>query len=195
MEMVYLGLLAPGTFSGLQDKQAASLCEKYCPPLHTLKQSHSLGGLLSPQCGGGLVSQPWSTLLRPHGLQYTGFPVLHCLPEFAQTRVHWVNDANHLILCHPLLLMLSVFPSISVFSNESALHIRWPKYWRFNFSISPSNEYSVLISFRIDWFALLAVQGTLKSLLQQCKSKAAILWHSTFFMVQLSHHIWLLEKS
>ena len=95
--------------------------------------------------------------------------------------------SNHLILCHPLLLLPSIFPSIRVFSNESALHIRWPKYWSFSFNISPSNEYSELISFRMDWLDLLAVQGTLKSLLQHHSSKAAILWHSAFFTVQLSH--------
>ena len=93
--------------------------------------------------------------------------------------------SNHLILCHPLLLLPSIFPSIRVFSNESVLCIRWPKYQ--SFSISPSNEYSGLISFRIDWFDLLAVQGTLKGLLQHCSSKASILWHSAFFTVQLSH--------
>ena len=93
---------------------------------------------------------------------------------------------NHLILCHPLLLP-SVFPSIRVFSSESALHIRWPKYWSFSFSISPSNEYPGLISFRMDWFDLLAVQGTPKSLLQLHSSKASILWYSAFFMIQLSH--------
>ena len=93
--------------------------------------------------------------------------------------------SNHLIFCHPLLP--SVFPSISVFSNESVLHIRWPKYWSFSFIISLSNEYSALISFRMDWLDLLAVQGTLKSLLQHHSSKASILWHSAFFMVQLSH--------
>ena len=98
-----------------------------------------------------------------------------------------VMQSNHLILCHPLLLLPSVFPSIRVFSNESALHIRWPKYWSFSFSICPSNEYSRLISFRIDWFDLLAVQGTLKSLLQQHSSKESILWCSALFMVQLSH--------
>ena len=96
-----------------------------------------------------------------------------------------VMPSNHLILCHPLLLLPSIFPSIMVFSNESVLCIKWPKYW--SFSISPSNEYSGLISFRIDWFDLLAVQGTLKSLLQHCSSKASILWHSAFFTVQLSH--------
>ena len=95
--------------------------------------------------------------------------------------------SSHLILCHPLLLLPSVFPSIRVFSSESALHIRWPKYWSFSFSISPSNEYSRLISFRIDRFGLLAVQGTLKSLLQHHSSKASILRRSAFFMVQLSH--------
>ena len=95
--------------------------------------------------------------------------------------------SNHLILCHPLPLQLSSFPSIRVFSNESVVHIRWPKYWHFSLSISPSNEYSGLISFRIDWLDLLAVQGTLKNLLQHHSSKAAILQHSTFFIVQLSH--------
>ena len=95
--------------------------------------------------------------------------------------------SNHLILCCPLLLLPSVFPSIRVFSNESALHIRWSRYRGFSFSISLSNEYLVLISFRIDWFDLFAVQGTLKSLLQHSISKASILWHSAFFMVQLSH--------
>ena len=95
--------------------------------------------------------------------------------------------SNHLILCHPLLLLSSIFSSIKVFSNELALCIRWPKYWNFSFSISPSNEYSGLISFRMDWFDLLSVQGILKSLLQHHSSKAAILQRSTFFIVQLSH--------
>jgi len=94
---------------------------------------------------------------------------------------------NHLILCPPLLCLLSIFPSIRVFSNESALHIRWPKYRTFSFNISPSNEHLGLISFRMDWLDLLAVQDTLKSLLQHHSSKALILWHSAFFIVQLSH--------
>ena len=98
-----------------------------------------------------------------------------------------VMPSNHLILCHPLLLLPSIFPSIKVFSKESVLHIRWPKYWSFSFSISPSNEYSGLISFRIDCFDLLVVQGTLKSLLQHHSSKASILQRSAFFIVQLSH--------
>ena len=98
-----------------------------------------------------------------------------------------VMPSNNLVLCFPFLLLPSIFPSISVFSNEFAVCIRWPQYLSFSFSISPSNEYSRLISSRIDWFDLLVVQGTLKSLLQHCNSKASILWHSAFFMVQLSH--------
>ena len=101
--------------------------------------------------------------------------------------IEWVMPSNHLILCCPLHLLPSIFPRIRVFSNESALHIRWPKYWNFSFSISPPNEYSGLISFRLDWWDLLAVQWTLKSLLQHHSSKASILWHSAFFLVQLSH--------
>ena len=101
--------------------------------------------------------------------------------------VESVIPSNHLILCRPLLLPSSIFPSIRVFSNESALRMRWPKYWSFSFSISPSKEYSGLISFRMDWLDLFAVQGTLKSLLQHYSSKASILWHSPFFIVQLSH--------
>ena len=112
-----------------------------------------------------------SDSLQPHGL----------------VSIESVMPSNHLILCHPLLLLPSVFPSIRVFSNELALCIWWPKYWSFSFSISPSNEYSGLISFIIDWLDLLAVQGTLKSLLQHHISKASILWLSAFFMAQLSH--------
>ena len=105
-----------------------------------------------------------------------------------------VMPSNYLILCHPLLLP-SIFPSTRVFSNESTLHIRWPKYWSFSFSISPSSKYSGLISFRIDWFDLLAAQGTLKSLLQHHSSKAKILRHSAFFIVQLSHPYMITEKT
>ena len=104
-----------------------------------------------------------------------------------------VMPSNHLILCHPLLLLPSIFPSIRVFSNEAALHIRWPKWWNFSFNISPSNEHPGLISFRMDWLDLLAVQGTLKSLLQHHSSKASILWCSAFFIVQLSY-LYILEK-
>ena len=95
--------------------------------------------------------------------------------------------SNHFILCHPLLFLFSIFPSIRVFSNESALHIRWPNYWSFSFNIRPSNKHSGLISFRMDWLDLLAVQGTLNSLLQHHSSKASFLWHSAFFIVQLSY--------
>ena len=101
--------------------------------------------------------------------------------------IELVMPSNRLILCRPLLLLPSVFPNIRVFSNESVLRIRWPQYWSFSFSITPSNEYSGLISFRMDWLDLLAVQGTLKSLLQHYSSEASILWCSTFFIVQLSH--------
>ena len=101
--------------------------------------------------------------------------------------VELMMPSSCLILCRPFLLLPSIFPSIRVFSNESVLHIRWPKYWSFSFSISPSSEYSGLISFRMDWLDLLAVQGTLRSLLQHHSSKASVLQHSAFFMVQLSH--------
>ena len=101
--------------------------------------------------------------------------------------VQSVMPSNHLILCHPLLLLPSIFACIRVFSNESVLHIRWPKYWSFNFTISPSDDYSGLISFRMDWLDLLVVQGTPKSLLQHHSSKESIHWHSAFFIVQLSH--------
>ena len=109
------------------------------------------------------------------------------LQEFAQTHVHWVNDAIHLILCPRLLFLPSVFPSIRVFFNESALHIRWPKYWSFSFNISPSSECSGLISSRTDWFDLLAVQWSFRSLPQHNNWKALILWRSASSMIQLSH--------
>ena len=132
------------------------------------------------------LSHIW--LCNPMNCNKPGFAVLHYLPEFAQTQVHWASiPSNHLILCHPLLLPCSVFPSIRVFSNESVLCIRWPKYWSFSFNISPSNEYSGLISIRIGYFHITALQGTLKSLFQHHSSKASVLQRSTFFMVQLSH--------
>ena len=117
-----------------------------------------------------------------------GFPV-HCqLPELLKfMSIELVMPSNHLMLCSPLLLLPSIFPSFRVFSNESVLHIRWPGYWSFRFSISPSNEHPGLISFRMDWLDLLAVQGTFNSLLQHHSSKAPVLWHSTFFIVQRSH--------
>jgi len=118
-----------------------------------------------------------------------GFPV-HQLPELAQTQTHSIESvmpSNHLILCCRFLFLPSIFPSIRVFSNESVLRIRWPKYWSFSFSISASKEYSGLISFRTDWFDLLIVQGTLKFLLQHHSSKVSILWCSAYFISQLSH--------
>ena len=122
-----------------------------------------------------------------------GFPV-HQLLELAQTNVHWVMmSSDHFMLCRPLLLPPSIFPSIRVFSNESVLYIGWPKYW--SCSINPSNEYSGLISFRMDWLDLLAVQGTLKSLLQHHSSKTSIFQHSAFFMVQLWHLIMTTGKT
>ena len=126
-----------------------------------------------------------SNSLQPMDRSTPGFSVLQYLPEFAKTHVHWVSDAIQ--PSHPLsrLLVPSIFPSIRVFSNALALRIRWPKYW--SFSISPSDEYSGLISFRIDQFNFLPVQGTPRSLLQHYNSKASILWSSAFFMVQLSH--------
>ena len=117
-----------------------------------------------------------------------GLPVHHQLLDLLKLMsIELAMPSNHLILCHPLLLLPSIFPSIRVFSDKSVLLIRWPEYWSFSFSIRPSNEYSGLISFRMDWLDLLAVQGTLKSLLQHYSSKALILQHSAFFIVQLSH--------
>ena len=121
-----------------------------------------------------------SDSLQPHGLQHTR------LPSPSPTPIELVMPSNHLILCCPLLLLPSIFPSIMIFSNESVLCVRQPKFWSFNFSISPSNEYSGLISFRMEWLDLLAVQVTVKSL-QHHSSKASILWRSVFFIVQLSH--------
>ena len=123
---------------------------------------------------------PW-TVAHQTSLSFT---ISQSLLKFMS--IESVMLSNHLILCHPLLLP-SMFPSIRYFSNESALHIRWPKFWSFRFSISPSNEYSGLISFRIDWFAIFAVRGTLKSFLQHCNSKVSILQFSAFLMVRLSH--------
>ena len=128
-----------------------------------------------------LFATPW-TAARQASLSITNSWSLLKLMS-----IESVMPSNHLILCRPLLLLPSMFPSIRVFSNESMLRIRWPKYWSFRFSISPSNEYSGMIFFRMDWLALLAVQGTLKNLLQHHSSKASILWHSAFFIVQLSH--------
>ena len=134
------------------------------------------------------VAQSCWTLCDSMDCSMPGFLVHHQLPELAQTHVHWVSEpSNYLILCHPLLLLPSIFTSSRVFSSKSVLHISWPKYWSFSFSNSPFNEYSWLISFRMDWLDLLEVQGTLKSLLQHHSSKASILWPPAFFIVHLSH--------
>ena len=134
----------------------------------------------------GSLAQLCPILCNPIDCSTPGFPVLHHFQEFVQRMsTESVRPSNHLILCCPLLLSASIFPSIRFFSNESVLCIRWPKYWNFSFSISPSNEYSGLISFRMDCFDFLAVQGTLNSLLHNLK--ASVLHHSAFFMVQLSH--------
>ena len=128
------------------------------------------------------------SLCNPMNCSTPGLPVQHQLPEFTQIHsIESVMPSSHLILCRPLLLLSPVPPSIRVFSNESTLLMRWPKYWSFSFSISLSSEHPGLISFRMDWLDLLAVQATLKSLLQHHSSKAPILWHSAFFTVQLSH--------
>ena len=128
-----------------------------------------------------LFATPWATACQA-SLSITNS---RSLPKLMS--IELVMPSSHLILCHPLLLLLSVFPSIMIFSNESVLPIRWPEYWSFGFNISPSNEHSRLISFRMDWLDLLAVQGTLKSLLQHHSSKASIHWHTTCFIIQLSH--------
>ena len=142
-----------------------------------------VGRMVSQRCCS--VTKSCLTLCDSMDCSTPGFPPSQMLLKLMS--MESVMLSNHLILCHPLLLLPSIFLSIRVFSNESVLHIRWPKYWTFSFSISPSNKYSVLISFRINWFDLLAVQGTLKSLLQQRSSKASVLRHSTFFIVQLSY--------
>ena len=163
------------------DKGLISSCLFTClfftpPPISTISVQSVL--LLSRV---QLFATPWTAALQA-SLSVTNSQSLHKL-----TSIESVMPSSHLILCHPLLLLPSILPNIRIFSNESVLCIRWPKYWSFSFNISSSNEYSGLISFRIDWLDLLAVQRTLKSLLQHHNSKASILQHSAFFMVQLSH--------
>ena len=134
------------------------------------------------------VTQSCPTLCDPMNRSMPGLPVHHKLLEFIKLMpIESVIPSSHLILCHPLLLLHPIPPTIRVFSNESTFPMRWPKYWSFSFSISPFNEHPELISFRMDWLDLLAVQRTLKNLLQHHSSKASILWLSTFFTVQLSH--------
>ena len=147
-------------------------------------------------CQFSSVAQLCPTLCDPMNRSMPGPSVHHQLLEFTQTHVHWVGDAiQPFILCRPLLLLPPIPPSLRVFSNASTLHLRWPKCWSFSFSISPSNEHPGLISFRMDWVDLLAVQGTLKSLLQHHSSKASILWRSAFFTVPLSHPYMITGKN
>ena len=137
-------------------------------------------------CVSSVQSLSHARLCDPMNCSTAGLPVHHQLPEFTQTMsIESVMPSNHLTLCLPLLLLPSIFPSIRVFLSELALRIKWPKYWSFSFSISPSSEHPGLISFRMDWLDLLVVQGTLKRLLQHHSSKASILWHSAFFIVQI----------
>ena len=148
-------------------------------------QTHEQG---TPLFQFSSVAQPCLTLCDPVNCSTPGLPVPHQLPEFTQTHIHeLLMPSSHLILCRPLFLLPPIPPSITVFSNESTLHMRWPKYWSFSFNISPSNEHPELISFRMHWLDLLAFQRTLKSPLQLHSSKASILWWSPFFTVQLSH--------
>ena len=148
--------------------------------VHILCSYCSCNILLSIRCS---VSKSCLTLCNPMDCNTPGFRVLHCLPEIALIHVHWIDDVSISSSSFPSLLH-TIFPSIRVFSNELAVHIRWSRYW--SFSISPSNDHSGLISFRIDWFDLLAVQGTFKSLLQYHNLKTSFLWCSALFMVQLS---------
>ena len=148
--------------------------------LNKLQNDHQFSSVQSLSCVRLFVT-PWTAACQA-SLSITNSQSLLKLMS-----IESVMPSNHFIRCHPFLLPPSIFPSIGVFSNESVLCIRWPKYWRFSFSISPSNEYPWLISFRMNWLDLLAVQGTLKSLFQHCSSKASILQHSAFFIVQLSH--------
>ena len=135
-----------------------------------------------------LFATPWTTACQ------ASLSITNSRSPPKPMSIESVIPSNHLILCHPLLLLPSIFPSIRVFSNESALLIRWPKYWSFSFNISPSSEHPGLISLRMDWLYLLAVQGTLKSLLQCHSSKASVFQCSAFFMIQSHIHTWLLEK-
>ena len=137
--------------------------------------------LSTPHLCSCLVIKSCPTLCDPMDCSTPGLPVLHHESLLKLMSIELVMSSHHLVLCHLLLLLPSIFPSIRVFSNASTLHIRWPKYWSFSFSINPSNEYSGLISFRIDWFDLLAVQGTFKSLLQHSNT-SPILWSSSFFI-------------
>ena len=154
----------------------------------TCSASISLLAWITPSVQISSVTQSGLTLCYPmNPARQASLPITHSWSLLKLMSIESVMPSSHLLLCHPLLLLPPIPPSIRVFSNESALHIRWPKYWSFSFSISPSNEHPGLISFRMDWLDLLAVKGTLKSLLQHHSSKASIFQCSAFFTVQLSH--------
>ena len=157
-------------------------------PKQTFLQRHQFSSVQSLS-HVRLYATPWTTACQ------ASLSIAKSQSLLKLMSIESVMPSSHLIVCCPLLLLPSVFPSIRVFSKESALHIRWPKYWSFSFSTSPSHEYSGRISFRIDWFDLLAVQGTLKSLLQHHSSKASIIWCSVFFTVQLSHPYMTIGKT
>ena len=165
------------------EQQTGSKWEKeyikaiYCHPAYLIYMQSSVQSLSHVR----LFVTPWIAARQP------SLSITNSWSSLKLTSIESVMPSSHLILCHPLLLLSPIPPSIRVFSNESTLHVRWPKYWSFSFSISPSKEHPGLISFRMDWLDLLAVQGNLKSLLQHHSSKASILQHSAFFTVQLSH--------
>ena len=161
----------------------------WCATVHGVakRQKHLKRLSSSSQLSVKLLSHVWLFPTPWTAARQASLSVTNSWTPPKPMSIESVMPSNHLILCHPLLLLSSIFPSIRDFSNESALHIRWPKYWSFSFNISPSNEHPGLISFRMDWLDLLAVQGTLKSLLQYYSSKASNLQCSAFFIVQLSH--------
>ena len=165
-------------------------CKRVRHDLATEQQQQNKNTLSSVQSLSRvwLFATPWTTVCQ------ASLSITNSRSQPKPMSIVLVMPSNHLILCHPLLLLPSIFPSIRIFSNESAVRIRWPKYWSLSFNISSSNEHPGLISFRMDWLDLLAVQGTLKSLLQHHSSKTSILQHSAFFIVQLCIHTWLLEK-
>ena len=175
----------PHFYDWIQFRPVTQLYLTLCYPIDCrIPGAGEPGGL--PSMGSHKVGHDWRDLAAAAAaVQQASLSITNSQGLLKLMSIESVIPSNHLILCCPLLLLPSIFPSISIFSNEKVLSIRWPKYWSFSFSISPSNEYSGLISFRIDWLALLAVQGTLKSLLQHHSSKASVLRHSALFTVQL----------